>query len=97
MPDMYILAGKTPVACLNLYEWAKWHDTADRQVARETIGESEISTVFLGLDHQWGEGPPILFETMVFGGKLADEQDRYSTWDEAVAGHKAIVKRVKEE
>ncbi|MCK4858907.1 MAG: hypothetical protein KAT58_13115 [candidate division Zixibacteria bacterium] len=62
------------------------------------MGKARVSTVFLGLDHNFsGEGHPVLFETMVFGeSPLADEQERYCTWDEAVAGHAAMVKRVKE-
>jgi len=58
------------------------------RVAHTTIGQVLISTVFLGLDHQWGDGPPLLFETMVFGGAYHHECERYSTWDEAEAGHK---------
>ena len=37
----------------------------------------------------------MLFETMVFGGSLDQEQDRCTTWDEAEAMHKAVVERVK--
>lgn len=29
-----------------------------------------VSTVWLGIDHGWGEGPPLIFETMVFSGRL---------------------------
>lgn len=97
MNRQYILDGKTPVPCDNLLKWARWLETADRKVDRETVGDSGISTIFLGLDHSFGTGPPLLFETMVFGGKLSDEMDRYSTWDEAEAGHKAMVERVKNE
>lgn len=54
-----------------------------------------VSTVWLrGLDHAFGVGPPILFETMVFvPGKVGREYDcaRYSTEEEAVAGHKEMV------
>ena len=78
-------------------EWARWMEKAKRHVAKTTIGKVWVSTVFLGLDHQWGQGKPILFETMVFGGKLDQEQQRYCTWTEAVKGHKAMVKRVKAE
>lgn len=56
----------------------------------------DVSTVFLGIDHQYGSGKPILFETMVFGGLLDGEQVRYCTWEEAEAGHEEMVKRVKE-
>lgn len=54
-----------------------------------------ISTVFLGLDHSFGSGPPLLFETMVFGGPLDQEMDRYTTWEEAEIGHKVMVEGVK--
>ena len=95
MSGNYILEGKTPVRCDNMIEWAKWFEKAERHVAQENIGEVRISTVFLGLDHGWGEPKPVLFETMVFGGPLDQEQDRYYTWDEAEAGHRNMVERVK--
>lgn len=70
-----------------------------------------ISTVFLGIDHNHsGKGPPRLFETMVFAAAedqagpdssdygppdIADTFGRYATWEEAEAGHAAIVMRVR--
>ena len=42
-----------------------------------------------------GEGPPILFETLVFGGPLDGEMDRYSSWDDAQVGHEMMVKRAR--
>lgn len=54
--------------------------------------EIYISTTFLGLDHSHAiTGPPILYETMIFGGKYDETQWRYSTWEEASLGHKAAV------
>lgn len=53
-----------------------------------------ISTVFLGLDHQYGSGPPILWETMVFGGVLDGFQERYATKAEALAGHQEVCRQV---
>jgi hypothetical protein len=53
-----------------------------------------ISTVFLGLDHNFTrDGPPILFETMVFldGEEVSDLTMRYCTSTEARAGHDEIV------
>ena len=38
----------------------------------------------------------MLFETMIFGGKHNDFQDRCSTWDEAIAMHEKAVALVKE-
>lgn len=49
----------------------------------------KVSTIFLGVNTSLGK--PVLFETMVFGGALNREQWRYHTWDEAVAGHAAVV------
>lgn len=64
----------------------------DRTVAKTTIGQYLVSTVFLGLDHQYGDGPPLLFETMVFGEEDWVEQymDRYATWEQAERGHEHI-------
>jgi hypothetical protein len=55
----------------------------------------EVSTVFLGIDHQYGGGPPLLFETMAFGLPDDDEIcERYSTEQQAREGHTAVVVEV---
>ncbi len=95
MTDKYILEGKKPIPEPDLMAWGRWFEAADRYVGKTDVGEVHISTVFLGLNHCFGEGPPVLFETMVFGGDLDQEQERYTTWDEAEAGHAAMVGRVK--
>lgn len=93
--NQYILKGKTAVACGDIKEWGEWFGKADRKVARETIDGVEVSTVFLGLDHSFGDGPPLLFETMVFGGEMDGDQDRCTTWEQAEEMHRAMVARVK--
>lgn len=99
MTDKYILEGKSAVPCNSLMEWAKWFEGSgkQRQVADDTIGDSRVSTVFLGIDHSFGGTTPILFETMVFGGHLDQDQARYTYWEDAEKGHKAMVERVKKE
>ena|SRR6266516_420553 len=99
MTDHYILDGHTSVPCADLTTWGRWLQTApNRVIARTTVRDGvEVSTVFLGLNHRFGDGPPLLFETMVFRDGQGEEMDRYSTWDEAVAGHEAMVTRVKVE
>lgn len=63
----YILVGQTPVPCEDLLEWGHWFETAERRVALTFVGDYEISTVFLGLDHSFlNRGEPLLFETMIF-------------------------------
>ena len=54
-----------------------------------------ISTVWLGLDYNFGIGSPFIFETMVFKDDSWMDLDckRYSTEEEAIKGHKMLVKK----
>ena len=91
MSDKYILDGHTAVPCDDVIAWGRQFEMANRQVAKDIVGDVVVSTVFLGLDHSFGEGPPLLFETMIFGGPFDQEQERYTTWEQAEAGHKAML------
>ncbi len=93
----YILENGVPKPISSIQEWGQWWEKTDRTVAKTKIRKVLISTVFLGLNHQWSDGPPLLFETLVFGGSLDGEMERYSTLDEAKAGHEAMVKRIRAE
>lgn len=93
----YVLDGKTP----RLGTWeeivALYGQGIDaRRVASTEVGLSWVSTVFLVHDHQYGDGPPLLFETLVFEGVLDGECERYATWEEAERGHAEMVRRVRE-
>lgn len=57
-------------------------------------GEVHVSTVFLGFNHSFSNGPPILFETMVFGGEHDSYQNRYVTLEEARLGHNHVIENV---
>ena len=93
----------------DLMTWAHWleENRAQRIIAQEDLPHGYwISTVFLGLNHQWMLGqPPLWFETMVFKPptnvpspitgkihKLGPEAfcDRYTTLEEARSGHEII-------
>ena len=68
----------------------------DRIIAKTILttdrGRVKISTVFLVLDHSYlGEGPPILWETMTFGGPEDLHERRYSSKADAIAGHQEMV------
>ena len=60
----YVLdAGGEPVPEPDLLRWGAWFETADRHVADTTLTDADgnavrVSTVFLGLDHRFGPGPP---------------------------------------
>ena len=95
MSDRYILNGHKPVKCDDLMWWAWWMEKADRQVRDSMQGDVRVSTVFLGLDMNFGlDDAPVLFETMVFINGSGGDCERYSTWDEAEAGHARWVKHV---
>lgn len=93
MSKYYILEDKTPVQVAGVKEWAEKFQGSS-SVARDTFGKVLVSTVFLGLDHSWTGGKPLLFETMIFGGKHDGYQTRCSTWDEAIEQHEEACKLV---
>jgi hypothetical protein len=83
------------------YDWDGHPITMERWVylwkQKRHFGETDlgemgrVSTVWLGLDHSWGGGVPIIFETMVFGGPMDAYCDRYATAGEARIGHEFVV------
>ena len=88
----YRLDGHTPVRCTFAEFSNAMLDGASRIVAQNTVGELQVSTVFTGIDSNWGGGAPVLFETMVFG--LPDDlqpQWSFPTWDEAMEIHNLLV------
>ena len=98
MTMFWIEANRLPIAVDDIAIWAEWiNDDENRSVKQTLVGETMVSTVFLGINHNWaGNKPPILYETLVFGGPLDQEMCRYHTRDAAEAGHEAMVKRVQE-
>jgi hypothetical protein len=101
-PIHYVLVGRTPMA-VDMMTWATQFEQRFKgkrdlwRVARTYINKKcYVSTVFMGLDHSFGGGEPVLFETMVFGGPTDQEyQWRYRTFDEAERGHRAAVEETR--
>ncbi len=95
MSDYYARDGSP----MTMMEWANSFETRRdlKRVAETTLPNGRwVSTVWLGLNHSFGNGPPLIFETMVFPSreKLSEEDcDRYSTEAEALAGHAAMVEK----
>jgi len=87
----FTLRDHCPVDCDDLAEWGRWMQAADRRVARTQVGDADVSTVFLGINHAFDNGEPILFETMIFGGERDGDGQRYHTWEQAEAGHAKFV------
>lgn len=103
-PLTYILdADGNPVPCDDPIAHARWWERSHRDrsyVIAQDVDEHDpaktvmVSTVFLGLDHQYGVGPPVLWETLVFGGVLDGEMRRYTSRAAALRGHQAMCERV---
>lgn len=75
-----------PVPERDYLAWARWYEHANRSVAFTEFAWGAVSTVFLGLDHNFQssaeEDPlghkPVLWETMVF--QNATDQER-TEWE----------------
>lgn len=95
---LYILnSDGTPVEEPNLERWAHWMaDPHARRVAWTEVGEWSVSTIFLGSDHAFGNGLPVLWETMVFGPEpWNDVQWQYTSREAALAEHDQIAEHVR--
>jgi hypothetical protein len=98
MTDKYRLVNRKPVLCEDLKEWGNSFEKENRIVAQTQVTAGiKVSTAFIGIDDNYfGNGPPLLFETMVLGGPLDGIQERSSTWEEAEIMHREMVSRVME-
>jgi hypothetical protein len=91
---------------IDLMTWAKLLEDGDYKIIKQDkLPDGKmVSTVWLGLDQSYADGPILIFETMVFGPKkekiifgkkhmLGDELDidRYSTLREAKIGHERML------
>lgn len=82
---------------MTMLEWSeKLTDLLYKRVAFWQLDDVVVSTVWLGLNHSWlGHGPPIIFETMVFGTTMNETMWRYATEEQALQGHAEAVILVK--
>lgn len=80
MTDKFDKNGKP----IDLIEWARLIEDKDYKVIKqETLPNGKwVSTIWLGLNHVFDDGPPLIFETMVFPAKgdyRGEDMERYST------------------
>lgn len=87
-----------PVPCSDVREFGEWFQTADnRIVQQDRVNNLLVSTVFLGFDHGFDDGPPVLWETMVLEAgehPLSEMQQRYRSRDDAIRGHREVLQQV---
>lgn len=102
---LYLLGddGITVTECRDTILWGRFMDEGRKKhmlrhlVKDHKTGEEvRVSTVFIGIDHSFGEpGAPVLWETMVFGGTHDDFQRRYRSAQDAREGHKMALEMVR--
>ena len=106
MSDYYYLKEDHSYDPCDLPTWSNQFEelsrAGKRKVAHDIVEGLRVSTVWLGLDHNFLRigGKPHLFETMIFDddgdyGWDYDYQERYTTWNEAVEGHKKAIEWIK--
>lgn len=83
--------------------WSRsFSDLAAKVVQQDTVDGFFVSTVWLGLDHAFSGGPPLIFETMIFDQREDAESmsdiycERYSTEEAARAGHDRALSEVRD-
>jgi|GraSoiStandDraft_50_1057286.scaffolds.fasta_scaffold1036429_1 hypothetical protein len=95
MVDWYILDDHgNPVPERDLSRWGAWFESApNRVLERDHLpGDVLVSTVFLGIDHNFSDrGSPLLWETMILGGPHNGYCQRYASRKAALAGHQTGV------
>lgn len=96
-----------PRPCPDMVRYHQWHDSLPETsewysgktglgfvVGLDEVGDRRVSTVFMGIDHGFGEGP-VLWETMIF--PEAELCGRYGSHSEAVEGHRLAVEKARSE
>ena len=78
--------------------WAEWLETApNRVLKRDALPDGVVvTTMFMGVNLTAAEFPPVLWETMIFGGAHHGHHERYMTRRTALQGHRAAVTLARE-
>jgi len=65
-----------------------------KRVAENEVDHYWVSTVFLSIDHAFLDGPPVLWETMVFDRETGESDlycEGYASREAAMQGHARVV------
>ncbi len=100
IPILYVLEDRKPVPQPDPTKWAIWIGNHENRVIKQTeCGDAFVSTIFYGVDMGPPGRTPRMFETAVLMDDNSEHEEvhglRYETYEEAVAGHDAIVARLR--
>jgi hypothetical protein len=103
----FILDENKNVVPCKLEEWCDLIEgrSGNKIIKQEEVNGKFVSTVFLGLDHGWGNPKkPVVFETMVFSHPFNSKkepcediyQTRSCTYKQALKHHERAIQWVKD-
>lgn len=72
-------------------EWARWHRSNHISVGNSCIGDSLITTNFVGRAEWTKSGPPLLFHTIITGGDHHGYKKSCATMAEAIEQHRKTI------
>ena len=94
----YILNEKNKPIAATLSSYSQWsHEYPKKRIVKqENVGELYVSTVFLGMNRDYDEEKPILWETMIFSRNEYVENNneyktRYTSYEDALIGHETAL------
>ena len=97
--NLYYVLDKrgNPRPARSMAEYMEFKGDHSRSVIALDVFEdfARVSTVFTGINYNFMEGPPLVFETMIFGGKYNLSDWRASTRRGALANHQRAVALVR--
>jgi len=86
---------------MTMHQWAeKFQDEDYTHIARDVIGPVEpldpaplitVSTFWLGVNPNWRNDEPLIYETLIIGGGYDATGMRYATEKQAREGHRRVV------
>lgn len=100
--DKYILDENDCPRFVDFDDYHKWHQSLPKDIqtglgftlARDETSEVLVSTVYLGMDYAYGDGPPVLWETMVFCSGDEDQTcERATSRSQAMENHRKFCER----
>ena len=93
----YKLNENNEVVSCGMYEHIDFMASSHRlQVGLNKIKGLKVSTVFLGVDCGSSTKEPLVFETAIFYPNETKIKKRYTTWKEALEGHRYYCKQLLE-
>ena len=86
---------------MTMHQWAeKLRDEDYTHIARDVVGPDEpldpaplitVSTFWLGVNPNWRNDEPLIYETLIIGGGYDATGMRYATEKQAREGHRRVV------